>query len=149
MGDALVSDNLIGLKLSRTIHGPKDASGRRDELLHAGKKITAAVFQQLQKLEVEEIEIGEGDLEGAFAVSDVVNPRTGEVILEANEPLTPSAVAANQDVESQVGSFEVFFEGKSLYTANDATITGGGRVALWTKSDSVTHFDDLRIIPLP
>ena len=45
--------------------------------------------------------------------------------------------------------FEVFFEGKSLYTANDATITSGGRVALWTKSDSVTHFDDLRITPLP
>ena len=104
-----VSDNLIGLKLSRTIHGPKDASGKREELLHAGKKITAAVFQQLQKLEVEEIEIGEADLEGAFAVSDIVDPRTGEVILEANEPLTPRAIAAIQDGESQVGSIEVFF----------------------------------------
>ena len=47
------------------------------------------------------------------------------------------------------GRFEVFFEGKSLSTANDATITAGGRVALWTKSDSVTYFDDLRITPLP
>src|SRR5262249_13488298 len=47
------SENLVGLKLSRTIHGPKDASGRRDELVHAGKKITAAHLQQIQKLEVE------------------------------------------------------------------------------------------------
>ena len=39
-----VSDNLLGLKLSKTIYGPKDASGRREELLHAGKKITAAVL---------------------------------------------------------------------------------------------------------
>ena len=42
----------------------------------------------MQKLEVEEIEITEADLEGAFTVTDIVDPRTGEVILEANEPLT-------------------------------------------------------------
>jgi hypothetical protein len=45
--------------------------------------------------------------------------------------------------------FEVFFEGRSLYSATDATFAAAGRVALWTKSDSVTHFDDLRIAPLP
>lgn len=44
---------------------------------------------------------------------------------------------------------EVFFEGRSLYSAVDATLGAAGRVALWTKSDSVTHFDDLRIDPLP
>lgn len=44
---------------------------------------------------------------------------------------------------------EVFFEGRSLYSAVDATLGAAGRVALWTKSDSVTHFDDLRINPLP
>src|SRR5438876_4745380 len=32
------SENLLGLKLSRSILGPKDAHGKRDELLHAGKK---------------------------------------------------------------------------------------------------------------
>jgi len=41
--------------------------------------------------------------------------------------------------------FEVFFGGKSLYGATDAAITAAGRVALWTKADSVTSFDDLRI----
>jgi len=41
--------------------------------------------------------------------------------------------------------FEVFLNGKSLYDATDATFTTAGRVALWTKSDSVTYFDDLRI----
>jgi len=40
---------------------------------------------------------------------------------------------------------EVFFAGKSLYVATDATFTAAGRVALWTKADSVTWFDDLRI----
>ena len=41
--------------------------------------------------------------------------------------------------------FEVFFAGKSLYSATDATFAEAGRVALWTKADSITHFDDLRI----
>ena len=37
---------------------------------------------------------------------------------------------------------EVFFNGRSLYSATDATFAGAGRVALWTKADSVTHFDE-------
>ena len=41
--------------------------------------------------------------------------------------------------------FEVFLDGKSLYSATDTTIPSAGRVALWTKADSITHFDDLRI----
>ncbi len=41
--------------------------------------------------------------------------------------------------------FEVFFEGKSLYVARDKTFTAAGKVALWTKADSVTRFGDLTI----
>jgi hypothetical protein len=44
--------------------------------------------------------------------------------------------------------FEVFLEGKSLYSATDMTFAAAGHVALWTKADSVTYFDDLRIQPL-
>jgi DNA-directed RNA polymerase subunit beta len=104
-----VSDNLLGLKLSRSILGPKDAHGKRDELLHAGKKITAAVLEQLKKLEVEDIEITEADLEGAYTINDIVDPRTGEVVLEANEPLSSKVLSVILDPESQVGSLEVFF----------------------------------------
>jgi DNA-directed RNA polymerase subunit beta len=103
------SENMVGLKLSKTIYGPKDASGRREEILHAGKKITPAVFQQMQKSEVEEVEVTDADLEGAYAVADIVDPRTGEVVLEANEALNPRALSVILDAESQVGSFEVFF----------------------------------------
>jgi DNA-directed RNA polymerase subunit beta len=103
------SDNLLGLKLSKSIQGPKDASGKREELLHAGKKITAAVLQQLRSAGVEEIEVGETDLEGAFTISDIVDPRTGEVILEANEGLNPRVISVILDPNAQVGAFEVFF----------------------------------------
>lgn len=47
----------------------------------------------------------------------------------------------------QATRFEVFLGGKSLYVANDTAINGGGRVALWTKADSITYFDDLVVKP--
>ena len=40
------------------------------------------------------------------------------------------------------------FNGKPLLNVSDRTFTGLGKVALWTKADSVTHFDRLRIHPL-
>ena len=61
----------------------------------------------------------------------------------------PSGKWQELRLKVQGSRFEIFFEGKSLYTANDAAITGGRRVALWTKSDSVTWFDDLAVTPLP
>jgi hypothetical protein len=40
------------------------------------------------------------------------------------------------------------FDGKPLLTHSDRTFTGSGKVALWTKADSVTRFDRLDIRPL-
>jgi DNA-directed RNA polymerase subunit beta len=104
-----VSDGLVGLKLSKSIHGPRDASGKREELLHAGKKIGPSLVQQLRKLEVEEIEVGESDIEGAYAAADIVDPRTGEVLAECNEPLGEKVFEALRDPGCQVGTFEVTF----------------------------------------
>jgi len=42
----------------------------------------------------------------------------------------------------------VSFDGKPLLTHSDRTFTGLGKVALWTKADSVTRFDRLEIRPL-
>ena len=44
--------------------------------------------------------------------------------------------------------FTVSFDGKALYTAEDKTFANAGKVALWTKADSVTHFDTISITPL-
>jgi hypothetical protein len=44
--------------------------------------------------------------------------------------------------------FTVSFDGRQLFTAEDKTFAGSGRVALWTKADSVTHFDAVSITPL-
>ena len=63
----------------------------------------------MEKLSLEEIEITEADLEGAFAVADIVDPRTGEVVLEGNEALSPRVLSVIQAEDSQISAFEVFF----------------------------------------
>jgi hypothetical protein len=40
--------------------------------------------------------------------------------------------------------FSVFLEERHLFDATDATIAQPGRIGLWTKADSVTHFDRLQ-----
>jgi hypothetical protein len=41
--------------------------------------------------------------------------------------------------------FAVEFDGKRLFTTSDKTFAGAGKVGLWTKSDSVTRFDQIAI----
>jgi hypothetical protein len=45
--------------------------------------------------------------------------------------------------------FTVSYDGKELYTARDMTFAEAGKIALWTKADSVTYFDTLMVRPLP
>ena len=51
-------------------------------------------------------------------------------------------------LKAQGDRFTVSFDGKQLYTAEDRTFGNPGKVALWTKADSVTHFDRIAITPL-
>jgi hypothetical protein len=44
--------------------------------------------------------------------------------------------------------FTVSFDGKALISAQDGTFPNAGKVALWTKADSVTYFDAISIRPL-
>jgi hypothetical protein len=57
----------------------------------------------------------------------------------------PSGTWHQLGLEARGSRFEVFFNGKSLFTATDTTFATPGRIALWTKADSVTYFDDLTI----
>jgi hypothetical protein len=36
-------------------------------------------------------------------------------------------------------------DGRELFAATDRTFGEPGRVGLWTKADSLTHFDDLEV----
>jgi hypothetical protein len=42
--------------------------------------------------------------------------------------------------------FTVWLNGQKLYEVEDTTFTEAGKVGLWTKADSVTYFDDLKVV---
>jgi DNA-directed RNA polymerase subunit beta len=99
-----LDENLIGNKLSRDVPDP---SKKKGVLVNAGRKITNTAFAQLRKAQVGEVEIGIEDLEGAFSVREIVDASSGEVLVEANTPITPASV--NQLIEAGIEEFTVFF----------------------------------------
>lgn len=52
-------------------------------------------------------------------------------------------------VEALGDRLQVFWEGKPIIDARDDAFCDAGKVGLWTKADSVTHFADLTATPLP
>jgi hypothetical protein len=44
--------------------------------------------------------------------------------------------------------FTVSLDGVWVFTGFDRTLSRAGRVALWTKGDSITRFDQIEIEPL-
>lgn len=44
--------------------------------------------------------------------------------------------------------FEVYVGDRKLFEVEDRTFTAAGRVGLWTKADSITRFDDLKVASL-
>jgi len=57
----------------------------------------------------------------------------------------PKQIWNTLSVTFQGNIFAVSFDGGKLFEVEDSTFTGGGKVGLWTKADSVTYFDDFRI----
>lgn len=61
-------------------------------------------------------------------------------------------VSANQwhmlKLRAEGERFTVSFDGNALFSAQDGTFRDAGKVALWTKADSVTYFDTISIAPL-
>ncbi|MER3431178.1 MAG: DNA-directed RNA polymerase subunit beta [Blastocatellia bacterium] len=93
--------HLAGLRAGETI---KDG---KEEITRSGKKITKAALSELRRMKVKRIEVNHADLEGAVALTDIINQETGEVIVESNSELTAAKI--QQIVEEGIESFEIIF----------------------------------------
>src|SRR6267143_3287859 len=94
--------NLVGMKVDF------DIKGRGSEpIIRSGKKVTASALEALRKANIGEVEIDLAQLEGAFALSDIVNTESGEIILEANNDITPAKL--QEIIEAGIDNFSVFF----------------------------------------
>ena len=98
-----VSPSLIGNKVSHHILNPKT----KDEICHAGRKITPTIYKEIEKAKITEVEVSANDLAGAFSVADLIDKNTGEVIIEANNELTPNL--AGKVMDARIESMGVFF----------------------------------------
>ena len=93
--------NLVGIKVDF------DIKGRGEPIVRSGKKVSHAALEGLRKAKIGEVEIDSPQLEGAYALADIINKESGEVILEANNEITPAKL--QEIVEARVDSFSVFF----------------------------------------
>ncbi len=97
-----VNEGLIDLRSA------KEVSGRnRGVIIKAGKKFTNSNISELRNAGIQTVEVSEKALEGGFAAADVIDQATGEVVLEANEEVTPRSVSMAQ--ERGVEEIHVFF----------------------------------------
>src|SRR5213595_3216288 len=98
-----VSPGIVDRKLAHEIRNAKS-----DEvIIGAHKRITENLFKELIKAKVSQVRAALADLEGAYSVADVVNRQTGEVLLEANKPL--SAELWQAFAEAGITECDVFF----------------------------------------
>ena len=97
-----VSDSLVGRRAGKDLKIPKS-----DITVHKGRQITKTAIAALLQTNIKSVEVSDTELEGAFSSTDVVDPETGEVVLEANEEVTPRTISMVQ--EKKVKELEVFF----------------------------------------
>jgi hypothetical protein len=82
-------------------------------------------------------------LEDNYRLYHVVNGRRVQ-FAGANFKVTSGAWHELR-VEAVGSKFVCYYDGAKKIEASDETFKDAGKVGLWTKADSVTYFDDLRV----
>lgn len=74
-----------------------------------------------------------------------LDPRGTGAFAYGKKARVPSGTWSTLRVVARGSAFETYLNGEKLFDVDDATFAGPGRVGVWTKADSVTHFDDLSV----
>jgi hypothetical protein len=73
-------------------------------------------------------------------------PLKGEGQTYGKKANVPSQQWSDLRVRVAGNLFEVFLNGEKLYEVEDETFKEAGKIGVWTKADSVTYFDNVRVI---
>ncbi len=79
-----VSSNLIGLRALKNI----TAANTKEVIVKEGGRITKSAFRKMEAAGITEIPIIKEELVDRVTLTDIIDPETGEVILESNEKIT-------------------------------------------------------------
>jgi len=97
-----VDESLIGMKLSATV-----ANRAGETIVQANRKIREATIADLHKARIDSVPVTEAEIAGAWMAEDIIDMETGEVLIEANQELTTSALAKLQ--AAGIKELTVFF----------------------------------------
>jgi DNA-directed RNA polymerase subunit beta len=79
----------VGEKVAEDIRPPR----HREPVIQSGKPLTSKIIERLQELNVDKISVRAEELVGKRTASRVVDQETGEVLMEANQEMTSTALA--------------------------------------------------------
>jgi len=80
----LVSDILAGIRTKSDIYSPDG----KDLLVKEGSKMTKYALKKMKEMGITEIPISKSEIIGRITLSDIVDPETGEVIIDSNKEIT-------------------------------------------------------------
>ncbi len=95
-------DQLIGLKATRDIRGESN-----ELIVKEGRKITKGHIKQMEAAGIRDIPITLEEIIGRVAAHDVVDPKTGEVLVECNQEITTDRLERLR--ERGINAVEVLF----------------------------------------
>ena len=90
----------------------EDIKDKSEDIVRKNKKVTKAAIADLRRLKKAKVQVVAADFEGAFALEDVVNTETGEVIIEANTEIVAGKL--QQIIDEGVKGFSVFFPKRDI-----------------------------------
>lgn len=93
--------SLVGL------HSADEIKIGEDVIVRVGRKISESALRKIREAGIGEVEIESGSLKGAYAIADVIDEETGEVLVEANEELTSSKL--QEIIERGISRVRIFF----------------------------------------
>lgn len=79
----LVSEGLVGSRALKSIHAPRT----KELIVREGSRITKGVIKKMEAAGIKKILISKDELVGRISLNDIVDPETGEVILESNDEI--------------------------------------------------------------
>jgi hypothetical protein len=74
-----------------------------------------------------------------------LDPKGSGLFAYGKKVEVPSGAWSTLRVVARGTLFAVFLNGQQLFEVEDSTFGGPGKIGVWTKADSVTHFDDLAV----
>jgi DNA-directed RNA polymerase subunit beta len=100
-GKSIEYDLLTGQRATR------DIKLKEDVIVKKNTKFTRAAIRKMKEAKLERLGVEIEELVGKVAAHDVVDPETGEVIIEVNEELTESKLDRIRDAKLE--SFRILF----------------------------------------